>query len=327
MSNLRTKKFVPLAKHPFDLAAIHKTQQAVNAMLNSRIVVGNERVGRIHNSDSNQVIEVPSQSLESMFPFKIYNIKNASASAEQRSIYSDAGLNIDNYTFQVRGGVVSVRQDESLYPVYGNSETYSTCMCTDIPPDGGYIDYSSWDYQPTPNSGSCIYVPDSSHVAITLEPTKGTQVIIAPPPSDSNTRFAFFWLEGANLKCHMADFWGTDWFPEGIGIVPLGYCGVSFGSKSVSTYKTFCHQVQWGNLVNRYTDDSSTYRGFWSDIKGLFNDIIAYNGDIVVEDTNVLTAGGINYINTYVYTGHASQTGPPSTVPSKWKIIGSQILP
>ena len=63
MSNLRTKKYVPLAKHALDVLSLRKTQQAVNALLNGRIVQGSGD-GKIHYSDSNVVWETPGGSLQ-----------------------------------------------------------------------------------------------------------------------------------------------------------------------------------------------------------------------------------------------------------------------
>lgn len=77
MSNLRTKKYVPISRHPFDIHALRKTQQAVNALLNNRVVIGDKPVGTVHNSDSNTVIELPAPpdlvQLQSALPFAFYN--------------------------------------------------------------------------------------------------------------------------------------------------------------------------------------------------------------------------------------------------------------
>ena len=56
MNNLRTRKFVKLAKHALDVASLRETQQAVNALLNGRVVIGQDN--KIHYSDSNLVIEI-----------------------------------------------------------------------------------------------------------------------------------------------------------------------------------------------------------------------------------------------------------------------------
>ena len=69
--NLRQRKSVPLSRHAFDLKALHKTQQAVNALLNAEIIMG--KTAQAHIADGGVKYEVPKQvDVEQYYPFKIY---------------------------------------------------------------------------------------------------------------------------------------------------------------------------------------------------------------------------------------------------------------
>lgn len=61
MNNYRKTKFVPMPKHAFDLRAHRVMAQAVNALLNNRIVEGSKDIGTIHNADGNTVFELPAR--------------------------------------------------------------------------------------------------------------------------------------------------------------------------------------------------------------------------------------------------------------------------
>lgn len=67
MNNYRQKKFVPIPKHAFDLRAHREMAQAVNALLNNRMVIGSGDVGKIHNADGNTIFELPAQALPQDF--------------------------------------------------------------------------------------------------------------------------------------------------------------------------------------------------------------------------------------------------------------------
>jgi len=91
-----------------------------------------------------------------MFPFKIYSIANTTATDVQRKIYTDLGLNIDDYTIQIRSGLIGFRPYvnfpwDSLYSwaAYGNFEQPIYCKCTDFRSD---TDDNNFYYQPTPNT-------------------------------------------------------------------------------------------------------------------------------------------------------------------------------
>jgi hypothetical protein len=144
MNIARKTKFVPIAKHALDIASIRQTQAAVNALLNNKMVVGSGTEGEIHNSDGNTIFELPAPpNVDMIFPFKIYAEKNLSATADQIKQFTDLNVDINNYTLQIRSGVVAGRTyinnptqavHVSLFsdnPMYGNFEQQIYCPNTD----------------------------------------------------------------------------------------------------------------------------------------------------------------------------------------------------
>lgn len=307
MSNLRKSKYVQLAKHPFDVKSIRQTQQAVNALLNNEIVVGSKAVGRIHNSDSNTVIELPAPpSTEIVFPFQIYSVKNITATPDQIAQFTSVGLNINDFTFQVRSGIVGARTyinsltsniDGSIQNTIGNFEQDLYVGCTDgFPnlPTGTEIDFY---YPQSPNKNGITNILDSSGDILlygTLansSPDDGypfvtsAQITMNPTvdnlSSENSAWHMALWLEivddanngsYVNLMGRMFSGDGdtirtTIPFPEGANIIPLGTVVVTYSGESNTGPKVyFLTQIQGGNLVNRWTPGSTTLRGRWVEI-------------------------------------------------------------
>lgn len=224
MNNLRQSKFVPMARHALDFKAMRRTQQAVNSLLNGRIQQGKNDIGIIHYSDANMVIELPKPALtELMFPFKIYGIKNASATDIQKTEFSSLGLNINDFTIQIRGGLVGARPyinnvlsgsspQAICDDATGNFELLMEVNCTDTPTQGGVgvpNIPAQYFYQPFPNMGTTVILDKNQPTLLRGIPAgspPGTpfsvfnqvalnQISDNNGPGSDNLWSAGFWLE------------------------------------------------------------------------------------------------------------------------------------
>ena len=154
-----------------------------------------------------------------MFPFKIYQIQNVTATDAQKLIFKNAGLQIDDYTIQIRSGLVGARPYLNLpysalfgWLDQGNFETTVYCTCTDMPPYNGFevATDSDFYYPPTPNGGSIfgdgssVILNDTTDTLINgLDVTTGASVnysqIVLSPTVEGSDQFqnssASFWIE------------------------------------------------------------------------------------------------------------------------------------
>lgn len=261
--SLRKTKYVPLAKHSFDLLSIRQTQQAVNALLNNEIVVGSKPVGKVHNSDSNTVFELPAPpSVDTIFPFKIYPETNKTATQDQIDLFTTAGLNINNFTVQIRSGVVSGRtyinqilstSDGDIRSIGGNFEQELYVQCTDSIPTIDGLQFGDEFYYPLgANKNGVTTIIDNSDPTLiygTLPGSPpGTEITVSAQVAlnqnvndeleDQLTWCAAFWIEiiddpvfgfYGNLMAQM--FAATPLpssgrtvvpFPAGTNIAPIG---------------------------------------------------------------------------------------------------------
>ena len=222
IKNLSTR-FVPIPKHALDFNSMRQTSQAVNALRNMQIVQGSKSVGRVYGTDSNTVLELPAQpSTDMIFPFKIYQIKNASATADQIAQFTTLGEDINSYTFQIRNGLVTGRPYINApgdnpaggyydtYPVIGNYESLTPCPNTDSAP--GTYDFASTEteefyYPQVANTGTSIILDSLNPTLICGIPAGSpaytnyliNNQIVLNPVSDGFDQFtswsAGFWIE------------------------------------------------------------------------------------------------------------------------------------
>ena len=354
-----SRKFVPIPKHAFDIGAQRKMAQAINAMRNSRIMQG-DSTGIVHHSDGNMVIELPAQPLVKIHPFQIYNIKNASATAAQRKIYTDAGLDIDSLTFQVRGGIIGFRNfygNGTDYPdlVQGNYESNLYVYGTDSPSpeglDGNPNGAGDMDYPAKPNTDNSIIIDPVNDTLISSVDNYDTQIVLNTQPDvGDGSRWASIWVNSVNLaEGTFPEMWArmlipgsgfNNAFPTDENVIPIGIFGVDVkfvANSSNFLIKPFANQYLNDNMVGRYTPNCSTYRGLWSVLNAQIvggNGLQMYQGDIVVDDTvnftrNITGGGGgsFQYQKTYVYTnGIGIETVGPNANPSHWQVIGTTVI-
>ena len=243
--------------------------------------------------------------IPSGFPFKIYNISNASATAEQVALFTTSGLDINNLTFQVRNGLVGARYYISpsenfnvdspvpqLTSGCGNSEVIMGCQCT----DGGPNSFTTDDfyYPESSNTGSTVVLDDTAatliygvqagspptpltqfnQVALNYNPTQGVEI------GEPNYRNAAFWLEIVDdyTSGFYVNLWGRMFssesnstrtnnpFPIAANIIPIGHILTCYPSDTNGDSGKSVSQYVSGNLVNRFPPGTSTMRGRWTEL-------------------------------------------------------------
>lgn len=208
--NTRKSKFVSEPKHALDFKSMKQTTQAVNSLLNSKIIIGKE--AKAHHSDSNVIYEIPDTTQEQMFPFKIYNIRNFKGDAP------------DSRTFQIRSGLVGFRSNYlfpdsnlggTLYYYQGNWELPLIATGTDsVVPESSLApwQYSRWLFdepgmdffaQPTSNVGGSVTLDDTGLATLIcgnddvgLNPPN-VQIVIPIFVKNTDTKIvnASFWIK------------------------------------------------------------------------------------------------------------------------------------
>lgn len=284
MSNLRTSKFVPLAKHAFDLPSIRKTQQAVNALLNSRMVQGSG-AGNIHNADGDTIFELPAPPAEIYYPFQVYPVGTNAFKVHDGFIGCRS-----RYVEDFNGNILG-----SLWPtVEGNFEQQVW-----VPMDsGGLITFGQLPNQVLYNSTD-TELADSNGVV-------GALTFSADTDEDDDGKILFsIWVEvndgvgGLDLNLY-ARMWSfnpgatgrpTAPFPAARpGIIPIALTVSTDGGKSFEI-----DQIQAGDLINRYPGyveadgfgAALNYRGDWTTeaLSGQY----FYPGDMVTNGTVVIS--------------------------------------
>jgi len=262
-----------------------------------------------------------------MYPFKIYQVANETATDEQRKIFTDLGLNIDNYTIQIRSGIIGDRSYLN-YPAntdWGNDEQQVYCRNTDYPPGTNPLDY--FYYQPASNTAGGSVILDNVADTLIYGIPKGSPSntnttsygqIVIHPQIEGYDQFqnssASFWIEivddpnlgmYANLMGRMLaydppSFRNATWFPSGPRIIPIGIYGLAANVSTSNYYPLvpFWEQMQAGNLVNRFPPVTGNYRGYWGEIfpalpAGSTHSVF-YPGDSVVYGSRAIVTGIID---------------------------------
>ena len=289
---------------------------------------------------------IMSGDIKMMFPFKIYNISNNTG---------DSAL--DDYTFQIRSGVVSGRgyyrtgsSCEVAAGPSGNSETLLYCPGTDFKSANSSGPGSQLLDPATVNIGDDITVDTTAEtlIADVITGVICAQIIVNQTPSNfGNCKCAIYLrlvddpTEGLIPKMYarMYEDEGFDArsatpFPNEPEVIPIGICG-RYGN-TVTPF-TFAVNYQGGNLINRYPSGSTTFRGRWSGDS--LNGKVFYPGDIVIEDistqqTITFTPGQsfsgkfLYYpIYTYIGTSPSIVSSPPGPFSGLWRASGMSPLP
>ena len=249
---------------------------------------------------------MPPPPVPEMYPFRIYNIQNATLTPSQLAQFTSKNANPDNFCFQLRNGFASCRPylgvnyfmlDTNYYNgtiagIMGNNEIAPYPVGTDtVPSIGQYVDY--YDYPAVPNSGTAIVLPSTGAVLINGIPAGspvGTaqtsyQQVFANPILDDyyGESLLSFWIEivddplnGTYLNLN-AQMWTTNIsdstgrtnypFPVGQNIIPIGVGGYSiYLSQFGIGHESFSQNYQTGNIINRYVEQDANFRGTWNDI-------------------------------------------------------------
>lgn len=286
----RSKKFIPLAKHAFDLKSIHKTQQAVNALLNAQVVVG--KAAQAHLADGNTIYEIPPQvDKENFYPFKIYK-PDFSLLTPQGNTFDDSGnpvaINIDSTVptnlpttvnpktdgwriWAVRTGMVSLRSYEFaqtdvqfFFPggsgsAQVNLSDFSTSFEVSSGCDGigiGFQQGLPYDFDPADGTAQA--------------PVSITPIVINADPDEFGLYgFALFlkttsvFAPEANTPATLmglsydAHFGGELVFPTPTdsSFIPIGVIsslGWGFYNGQGNPKYLTAYQIQYGNVINRY---------------------------------------------------------------------------
>ena len=246
------------------------------------------------------------ESSSQMFPFKIYNTSNASATDAQKDLFTVAQLDINAFTFQIRGGLIGFRSYVNLLgqfngympivpEIEGNFEQLAYSVCTDSAQANQANPSNTYDfyYPPSSNTGVCTVLDDVNPtllVGIPAGSPAGTAFIFSNqialnPNSDGTLDFtnfaAGFWIEivddanngiYANLMGRMynLDVAGRrveNPFPTGSNIIPLGVVKIGYVNNAGTGPTAWTiEQYQTGNLVNRFLPELGNQRGKWSEI-------------------------------------------------------------
>lgn len=264
------------------------------------------------------------QTFTQVFPFIIYNINNVSATAAQKKMFIDLGLNIDQFTFQIRSGLVGARSyltlpedtaesDLTGYPLqaFGNFEQQLFCPGTDI---GTETSTDPFYYPEVANPGTSVILDDSQPTLlwgvtagspINTPATSFNQIVMNQRVSGNaqeRNASAGFWLQiiddplngiYANLMGQMFDYnqnppRGLSPYPSGSNIVPLGVVAYSFNIFT-NGFSVTTEQAQGGNLINRFPPTLGSFRGAWNALFAALpagkTNLVFYPGDIVIDDT------------------------------------------
>lgn len=266
-----------------------------------------------------------SPTLQIMFPFKAYQICNDTATADQIAPYTANNVNISDFTYQVRSGIIGTRftipnttTGDVEFQLGGNYELPVFCPCTDG--YGSFESQTSFFDQPAPNSGYGISLDNSAATLIGDTATLNffnSQIFINSTPDSIGERHAAFWIEliensvavGTGLP-FFVKLWGRMFtqdppsggvgrtlqaFPTGENIYPLAMVG------RLSDESNYVYQLATGNFVNRFVEHQSNYAGLWSAIPVSGKQF--YNGDFIVDDTRPVVSGGITYFKLFQFVG------------------------
>lgn len=309
--NLRTKRFVPIPKHPFDIRAQREMAQAVNAMLNRQVIPGSALA--LHQSDSNEVLVIPQPTFETVFPFLLYSIDNVSATDEQIAQFTSLNTNINDYTVQIRSGIIGARpyisplESSGLYgdlalPGVGNFETLLYCPNTDSAPQSksisGFLPLLDYFYYPkTANKGTTIIIDntqDTLLVGIPPSSPVGTQPVSCDqiclnPEIDGFDQFqssaASFWIEIVddlnnglypNLMARMFTLdpptaRQSQLFPAGNNIIPIGVYIIG-ANLNVTGYLPLTPSNLYQILGGNLTD---RFQAGMTPLRGMWNELFA----------------------------------------------------
>ena len=280
------------------------------------------------------------------FPFKIYNMGNASATDVQKAVYTAAGQSIDTFTFQVRGGVVEYRSSKTP-----TQETPFAILALDVDcpnTDTG----TNFGDPPVSNTAASISLANNADTLIfdTSAPypaDQPVQVLVDPGFDGFTQSLASFWVKiidsgGSGVY---AQLWGRMFTADGLhpygrpnlpfpsnldtSIIPIGYVTIYQGLPA----DNFVYQYQWGNLVNRFTalaplvsplGPVAIQRGAW--VADALSGQVFWTGDIVIDDSVVLAALAPLAQNLYgVYTcigGAFGSVVAPSSDLARWRLTG-----
>lgn len=194
-------------------------------------------------------------------PFQVYNVPNNSASGAQQAIYTGAGVNINDYTFQVRSAIIGVRSFLATHAqryaadaagvigsnYAGNLESLIYVPATDfvgsllISGSGTNFSDGQFDDPLAQNNlqfGSG-YIPQFGDALLTDFGITEicSQIIVDPTPDTNGDAMASIWLElydvaagdpaylpGINIRMwgHRFYYQTTDNpFPNGKSIIPI----------------------------------------------------------------------------------------------------------
>ena len=309
----------------------------------------------VGNDGTPLYILASSTGFPSVFPFKIYNIGNQSASDVQKAAYVAAGADINYFTYQVRSGVVGFRSQYNFVPsgavsgTFGVFEEGLNCLCTD--------DTQFFESSPVANTGLSIALSNVADVLIYDDKIGGPlpQILIDPTYDSAFVILASFYLKliddpagtpysqlwGRMFTGAISDPTGRPTTPlpsvTDSSIIPLGFV---YLIKNIPA-NSGVYQYQWGNLVNRYASESplssplgpvNIQRGYWSAGADNLSGQFFYKGDVVVDDTVLLgscaSVGGstanVFFYGVYTFIGTVSpQVNSPATEPGSWRQTGT----
>lgn len=285
------------------------------------------------------------------FPFKIYPIGNASATDVQRAAYTTAGVDINNYTYQVRSGFIGYRS-QYFFTNFNTFEIPIWCEGTDST--------LIFDAQPTSNTGETIILSNSADTLI-FDPTTSTvlpQAVLDPALDGLGECLASFYIKIIDDPSFglYTQLWGR-MYTEDPEIFRQYQSLPAYDDSSIfllgvveanpSIEFSGVQQYQTGNLVNRYAalaplnsgfGPINIQRGYW-DADSLSGQLF-YQGDIVVDDTLALYTPddnpGSSFYGVYTFTGILDGMPPikigiitdsPNTSPDGWTQTGTIFIP
>ena len=287
------------------------------------------------------------------FPFKIYAIGNASATDVQKAFYAAAGQDINNFTFQIRSGIIGYRS-QYLF-VAGDDGVFETpifCPNTDI-------NAINFDSPPQANTGQTIILSNTADTLIWDASVDGItsplpQIAIDPNFDSSGSDAASFYIKliddvsfGVYPKLYGRMYAAdatmgrpTDPLPSvtDSSIIPIGEVGLNQNDFPLTTFNQYIS----GNLTNRYAAFAplgsplgpiNIQRGYWD--ANVLTGQVFYAGDIVVDDTLLIgiaaLTGGSSatgyFYGVYTYSDPSAPIAminfPPSSVLASWTLTGT----
>ena len=249
------------------------------------------------------------------FPFKIYTIGNSSATDVQKAFYAAAGQDINNFTYQIRSGIIGYRSQYTVITDVdlGVYEISMFCPNTDLTA-------INFDSAPVANTGQTIIL---SNAVDTLIWDASTETITTPLPQialdptfdDVNLCESSFWIKIIDdpILGIYPQLWGRMFSRDGSAgrpnvplpsdqdssIVPIGEASIVQNTPSENTI----YQYISGNLTNRYAalaplgsplGPVNIQRGYWT--SDSLSGQAFYTGDVVVDDSftfgNIALIGG-----------------------------------